>query len=171
MNIKIPSGASKKQVFDIVEQELKNMAFNIDSADRNRPWGGFFKIDEADTQKFIQTFFNDVPVSDVKKTEKLSPKILIVEENKRLSWQYHHRRSEIWKVINGSVLVVSSDTDVENEPVRKSLNEVIVLEKGERHRLIGDTGWGIIAEIWQHADSQNPSDEEDIVRVQDDFGR
>jgi len=29
----------------------------------------------------------------------------------------------------------------------------------------------VLAEIWQHTDAQNPSDENDIVRVQDDFGR
>lgn len=171
MRIQIPADSSKKEVFELIENQLIQVGFTIESSDKTRPWGGFFKIDESDTQKFIQTFFNDVPVAAVKKTEKLSPKILIVEENKRLSWQYHHRRSEIWKVIDGSVLVVNSNTDTENEPVKKSLNEVIILEKGERHRLIGDTGWGIIAEIWQHSDPEDPSDEDDIIRVQDDFGR
>ena len=39
------------------------------------------------------------------------------------------------------------------------------------HRLVGLSNWGIIAEIWQHTDPEKPSDEEDIVRVQDDFGR
>jgi mannose-6-phosphate isomerase len=29
----------------------------------------------------------------------------------------------------------------------------------------------MIAEIWQHTDPENPSDENDIVRLQDDFGR
>lgn len=29
----------------------------------------------------------------------------------------------------------------------------------------------IVAEIWQHTDLENSSDEEDIVRLQDDFGR
>jgi len=29
----------------------------------------------------------------------------------------------------------------------------------------------MIAEIWQHTDAAQPSDEDDIVRVQDDFGR
>jgi mannose-6-phosphate isomerase len=29
----------------------------------------------------------------------------------------------------------------------------------------------LIAEIWQHTDSENPSDEDDIIRVSDDFGR
>jgi hypothetical protein len=45
------------------------------------------------------------------------------------------------------------------------------LKQGERHRLIGLDGWGIVAEIWQHTNAQQPSDEDDIVRVQDDFGR
>ena len=45
------------------------------------------------------------------------------------------------------------------------------MDKGERHRLIGLEGWGIVAEIWQHTDPENPSDEDDIVRLQDDFGR
>ena len=31
--------------------------------------------------------------------------------------------------------------------------------------------WSIIAEIWQHINSKNPSDESGIVRVGDDFGR
>jgi hypothetical protein len=45
------------------------------------------------------------------------------------------------------------------------------LKKGERHRLIGLDDYGVIAEIWQHIDTENPSDEDDIVRVQDDYGR
>jgi hypothetical protein len=39
-----------------------------------------------------------------------------------------------------------------------------------RHRLIGLDDFGVVAEIWQHTDAI-PSDEEDIIRVQDDFGR
>ncbi len=31
--------------------------------------------------------------------------------------------------------------------------------------------FGIVAEIWQHTDPTNPSEEDDIVRLQDDFGR
>ena len=47
----------------------------------------------------------------------------------------------------------------------------IVLEQGERHRLIGLEDFCIVAETWQHTDINHPSDEEDIIRVQDDFGR
>ena len=38
------------------------------------------------------------------------------------------------------------------------------------HVVIGLKDYGIVAEIWQHTDSL-PSDEDDIVRVQDDFKR
>ena len=44
------------------------------------------------------------------------------------------------------------------------------LNQEERHRLIGLSDFGIVAEIWQHTE-RIPSDEEDIVRVQDDFQR
>ena len=53
----------------------------------------------------------------------------------------------------------------------QSIGEVIVLQKGERHRLIGHESYGIVTEIWQHTDSEHPSAEDDIVRLQDDFGR
>ena len=49
--------------------------------------------------------------------------------------------------------------------------DIIQLKQGERHRLLGTESWGIIAEIWRHTDAANPSNEDDIVRVQDDFGR
>jgi hypothetical protein len=31
--------------------------------------------------------------------------------------------------------------------------------------------WGVVAEIWQHTDPAVPSDEDDIIRVQDDYNR
>jgi hypothetical protein len=46
----------------------------------------------------------------------------------------------------------------------------IKLNQGVRHRLVGLDDYGVVAEIWQHTDAV-PSDEEDIIRVQDDFGR
>jgi hypothetical protein len=50
-------------------------------------------------------------------------------------------------------------------------NEVVFLKQGERHRLIGTKGWGVVAEIWMHTDANQPSDEDDIVRLQDDYSR
>lgn len=104
-------------------------------------------------------------------TNKLSPKFLVVAPEKRLSWQYHFRRAEIWTVISGPVGIAISDTD-EQGPVGSYVSgDFIKLQQGERHRLIGLNDWGVVAEIWQHTDASQPSDESDIVRLQDDFGR
>ena len=91
--------------------------------------------------------------------------------NTRLSWQYHFRRAEIWRCVEGPVAVATSDNDEEKEKIILQKGDTIRLKQGERHRLIGVDNWGIIAEIWQHTDAVNPSNEDDIVRVQDDFGR
>lgn len=162
---------AKEELFAEIEQSLIDKGFRIDKQDQTRPWGGFFVIDEEQAQQFADTYFDGLNVQDLRISGKLSPKILVVAPNKRLSWQYHHRRAEIWQVIKGDVGVVISDTDIENEVQEKHPGDVIKLEKGERHRLVGLEGWGILAEIWQHTDTDNPSDEDDIVRVQDDFGR
>jgi len=55
----------------------------------------------------------------------------------------------------------------------KVFNEAdqIILQQGERHRLIGLDEYCLVAEIWQHMDADHPSDEEDIIRLQDAFGR
>ncbi|MEZ4901081.1 MAG: phosphoheptose isomerase [Spirosomataceae bacterium] len=158
-------------MFENIAKELVKQGLHIEKQDQTRPWGGFFVLDEAQTPQFAATYFPTVELSTIQITQKLSPKILVVAPEKRLSWQYHHRRAEIWRVISGTVGVVTSNTD-EQTPVKTyQTGELITLRQGERHRLVGLVEWGILAEIWQHTDPENPSDEEDIVRVQDDFGR
>ena len=161
----------RPQVFEKVAAMLGQSGFSIADKDDNRPWGGFYVIDEAQAIKFAEHFFPEEHLDTLKITNKLSPKILIVGTNQRLSWQYHHRRAEIWKCIDGTVGVMTSNTDLED--VRHTLNvgDIIKLKQGERHRLMGLTDWGIVAEIWQHTDELNPSDEDDIVRLQDDYSR
>ncbi len=161
----------KRDIFDSVAQRLKLEGFNVVNRDENRPWGGFFVIDEAQAQQFADTYFDGLDIATLKIGGKLSPKILIVAPNARLSWQYHHRRAEIWQVVTGTVGIKTSETDEEGELKTYSPNNQIKLHQGERHRLIGLDDWGVVAEIWQHTDANNPSDEDDIVRVQDDFGR
>lgn len=145
--------------------------FNIIDFDLKRPWGGFYVIDESQAQQFADTFFDGLSIETLLIGGKLSPKILLVSPNKRLSWQYHNRRAEIWRVISGPVAVVRSNTDEEGEMMVHQAGEYIKLNQGERHRLIGLDQQAIIAEIWQHIDLDHPSDEFDIIRVQDDFGR
>jgi mannose-6-phosphate isomerase-like protein (cupin superfamily) len=154
-----------------IENHIKSLGFNIINKDFNRPWGGFLVIDNSQIINFIDTFFSETDNKLISDDLELSPKILIVKPNCRLSWQYHFRRSEIWKIYEGKVAIVRSKTDKESIQEIFHQGETITLEQGERHRLIGLDNFGIVAEIWQHTDPNNPSDEHDIVRVQDDFGR
>ena len=157
--------------FETIEKKIKELGFRINSKDFNRPWGGFLVIDETQSNKFIEYFFENLDMNLITKGLKLSPKILIVKPLSRLSWQYHFRRSEIWKVFEGEVAVVRSNNDNEQPKKIFSIGSLITLKQGERHRLIGLNDFGVIAEIWQHTDVNNPSDENDIVRIQDDYGR
>jgi len=102
---------------------------------------------------------------------KLSPKLLVVGPQQRLSWQYHNRRAEIWRVVEGEIGVVMSENDEQHDVNEFEPGDIIILNKGQRHRLVGLDSWGIVAEIWQHTDTDHPSDEDDIIRLQDDFGR
>lgn len=158
-------------IFETTKKNLLDYKLQVVASDFNRPWGGFFVIDENQAQVFANVFLNGMDVSALKISGKLSPKILLVKPNTRLSWQYHHRRAELWRVIEGKVGIVRSETDEEKEPEILEKFDKVYLKQGQRHRLLGLDNWAIIAEIWQHTDPNNPSNEEDIVRVQDDYGR
>jgi mannose-6-phosphate isomerase-like protein (cupin superfamily) len=167
----IPANADKEEVFAVVENFLASNKLSVSGKDDKRPWGGFFLIDENQAQKFAAFFFSELEFDSLLITQKLSPKILIVAPQKRLSWQYHQRRAEVWKLIAGSAKIITSETDEQRDEVQIQLNKTITLKQGERHRLIGADSWGIVAEIWQHTNHTNPSNEDDIIRLQDDFGR
>lgn len=169
--MKIQKDWSKEEIFSQIRTWLVNQEYNIVDEDVSRPWGGFFVIDEEQIETFRKQFFSEVAFSDFQLQNKLSPKILVVGPEKRLSWQYHHRRAEVWKLIGGEGGIVRSDTDQEGAMAPMVLQEVVKLRQGERHRLVGRENWGVVAEIWMHTDPKNPSDETDIVRVQDDFQR
>jgi len=154
-----------------IEDEIKRLGFEIISKDFDRPWGGFLVISDEQAQEFADKFFGGIDVENIKIGGKLSNKILVVKPNSKLSWQYHHRRAEIWKVFKGNVGISRSFDDNE-KPLKKLITgDQIKLKKGERHRLIGLDDFAVIAEIWQHTDLENPSNENDIIRLSDDYGR
>jgi hypothetical protein len=74
-------------------------------------------------------------------------------------------------VYKRSAGIIRSDSNVENEMKIFNEGDQIILQQGERHRLIGLDDYCLVAEMWQHTDVNHPSDEDDIIRVQDDFGR
>ena len=81
-----------------IEKELQSLGFTIIGADLVRPWGAFYYVDENQAQDFSNHFFNGFDVNTLKIDGKLSPKILMIKPQLKLSWQYHNRRAEIWQV-------------------------------------------------------------------------
>ena len=163
---------TKEQIAEEVANSLEEKGLRIVDKDFERPWGGFYRIADSDLPKFLDIYYQGVELPEYARTMNASPKILVVEPWKRLSWQVHERRSEVWRVVRGPVAVYQSSTDEQpQDPQSYIENEVITLPQGTRHRLVGEDDWGVIAEIWVHIDPSNPTDENDIRRIQDDFGR
>lgn len=88
-------------------------------------------------------------------------KTLFLLGGRRISLQYHRRRREFWHFVtsarifdeNGSIHLVGPDS-------------VIVHGVMVRHRVGGSTELSIVTEV-----SAGEFEEEDVVRLQDDFGR
>ena len=156
---------------DEIEDEIKDLGFDIISKDFKRPWGGFMVINENQAQEFANEFFNGVDIESLKKGGRLSPKILIIKPKSKLSWQYHNRRSEIWRICKGEVHIIKSDNNNQGKPILFNVEDQVYLKRKERHRAIGLNNFVVIAEVWQHTDSNHPSDENDIVRLDDEYGR
>ncbi|MDA1268228.1 MAG: phosphoheptose isomerase [Bacteroidetes bacterium] len=162
---------SKSQITELVERFLGGTGFSISTKDFERPWGGFFVIDEKQIRAFKAQFFPEIELSKEQYSQKLSPKFLLIAPGARLSWQYHYRRAELWTLLAGEAAISRSMDNEQGEVVPMATHDVVSLRQGERHRLIGTHGWGIVAEIWIHTDDNQPSDEDDIVRLQDDYAR
>ena len=154
--------------YNDIREEIESLGYNVIDHDFNRPWGGFLLIDESQSQDFIHTFISK---ENLKIEGRLSPKILIVNPDSRLSWQFHYRRKEIWRVYKNSVGIVRSRDNNQNEMEILKEGDTITFQIEERHRLVGLSNFGVVAEIWIHTDLKNPSNEQDIVRLEDDYSR
>lgn len=159
---------SKKEIVDKIISQLIEIGFNITEVNSDKPWGAYIRISDNDIQSFTNHFFNStIEKQDLEQT----PKFLLVAPNQRLSWQYHHRRKELWSVLEGPIKVARGNYDDDMQEFEFNKGDLIELVLEERHRLIGTDVYGLVAEIWLHTDKNNPSNEDDIVRVQDDYGR
>lgn len=107
-----------------------------------RPWGTFTVLDEGDNFK-------------VKRIEVLS--------GKRLSYQKHSQRAEHWVVVQGTAKVTLDDRDI----IVKS-GEAIDIAIGSAHR-VENPGDELL--VFIEVQRGNYLGEDDIVRLQDDFGR
>jgi mannose-6-phosphate isomerase len=145
--------------------------FKITNLDVLKPWGFYFYFDPDQTDQFIEVFYKSMKLDGIDASLPLQPKVLVFQPQVLISWQYHHRRAEIWRCITNKCRVVMSEADEQPQPEIIKFGEVVNFTHGLRHRGGGTEEWGAVAEIWQHVDPAQPSDEDDIVRLQDDFGR
>jgi D-beta-D-heptose 7-phosphate kinase/D-beta-D-heptose 1-phosphate adenosyltransferase len=109
-----------------------------------RPWGEFYGWNKG-TQWYLKT--------------------LHIKPKKRLSLQYHNQRSEYWMLVEGDATATtgtSSDALTQTKLVK---NEIFHVPLGTIHRLESKKG-GVVVEI-----AIGDFDENDIVRLEDDFGR
>ena len=120
---------------------MENTAEHNDIED-HRPWGYFVVLSDESDHKV---------------------KRITVYPDKRLSLQRHRHRSEHWVIINGNALVTLEDNEI---PLKKGQSIDIPLHAPHRIRNIGQDNL-IFIEIQQG----KYFGEDDIERIEDDFGR
>ncbi|WP_096016648.1 mannose-1-phosphate guanylyltransferase/mannose-6-phosphate isomerase [Campylobacter lanienae] len=86
-----------------------------------------------------------------------------VKPGKKLSLQKHFHRNEHWIVLSGTATV-----EIDNNTFTVCPNESIYIKMGQKHRLIND---GKIPIVLIEAQVGEYTNEDDIVRFDDDFGR
>jgi mannose-6-phosphate isomerase len=107
-----------------------------------KPWGGFLPIDEGENY-------------NVKRIE--------VEPGHRLSYQKHSKRSEHWVVVNGTAKVLLDGNEIILSP-----GESVEIDIGASHRV---ENCGKETLIFIEVQRGTYFGEDDIVRLEDDYGR
>jgi len=173
--------------FSRIEAEAKGFGLRVMEIDKkSRPWGGYvrFEHDSLDAfrraywEKGLSPYWKRV-VADVWEAQlrdgrrlPLDAKLLLIEPGKRFSLQAHQRRSELWRVIEGPVLVVYGDNEERLHDLEVRPGEVFRVHSGLLHRAAAPAlHWAILAEFWHHDDPANPSCEGDVIRFADDHDR
>ena len=165
---------SKKELTDQIEAAAVSEGYKIVDRNDTKPWGSYLRFDGEGAEGFIAEFFPGLSLDEARlgiEGAELSPKILLVSPSQRLSWQKHDRRAERWAFLTEGGYHKSA-TDEQGGLNIATAGDIVQFQKGERHRLVGsDTAYTLVAEIWQHTDTEQLSDEDDIVRLEDDYSR
>lgn len=92
-------------------------------------------------------------------------KTLSIKPGKRLSLQYHSKRSERWVLVEGDAIAITmKDGVLEETPL--VIGQTFIVQQGTPHRLRSHKGGKLVEVAVGSA-----FDENDIVRLEDDFGR
>ena len=76
-----------------IEEIIKENGFTIEDKDLTRPWGAFFRLKDTDAERFLDLYFPDIKDQFITYIG-LSPKYLLIEPNKKLSWPKSSFRSK-----------------------------------------------------------------------------
>jgi mannose-6-phosphate isomerase len=117
-------------------------AINNSTKYDERPWGNFTVLDEGENYK-------------VKRIEVLP--------GKRLSYQKHAQRAEHWMVVQGTGKVT-----LDGQDIVLNAGEVVDIPIGAAHRIENP---GDVKVVFIEIQRGSYLGEDDIVRLQDDFGR
>ena len=173
-NIDVTENVLKNDIVDRVAMAITESGYQLEEQDDTRPWGAFFRLANTDADVFVEEFFPGLNPAEARlgnEEAELSPKILLVSPEHRLSWQHHARRAERWAFLTPGGYHKSL-TDDQGDLHNAESGEIVQFAQGERHRLVAAMGrYTLVAEIWQHVDINHPSDEADIIRLQDDYNR
>ena len=111
-----------------------------------RPWGSFENLLDCEYCKV---------------------KRIIVKPGQRLSYQYHHKRNECWVVVQGRATVTLDGKDFEYESDNE-LGNIVNIPVGTKHRVRNDEEIDL---IFIETQTGTYFGEDDIVRLEDDYGR
>ena len=88
-------------------------------------------------------------------------KLIYITANHRLSLQYHDHRNEFWRIIRGT-----AEVEVDGHTFCVKEGDDISIGSKSRHRIRAMANGCTVLEI-----SYGHFDEDDIVRIEDDFDR
>jgi len=168
---KISQPITKGDMSGKICEMLSRREINDGEFKLNKPWGIELKVRESFAAVFLDKFFDGAVLPPAVLEKPFGPKILAIEEAKRLSWHVHERKDAFLRVLAGRLHVYTSPTDEEVEPVIAELEELIHIPEQIRHRLGSVGGWSLVAEISRNVFPDRPSNDADERRIKDDFGR
>ena len=108
-----------------------------------KPWGTYTNILDSDLCKV---------------------KIIEIKPQYQPSYQYHHKRAEHWIVVQGEGIVTIDEVE---RSVK--VNDTIFVKVGQKHRIKNTSKSENL--VFIEVQTGTYFGEDDIVRVEDDFGR
>lgn len=96
------------------------------------------------------------------RSEVVTVKVLFINPHNSLSLQYHNHRDEFWRVLSGHPILTIGENKINAKP-----GDEFRISKLEKHRMEATDDFVQILEI----SYDDNFDEEDIVRLEDKYGR